>query len=61
MKLIMDKTESTDSWSRAPQLFKFLNWAQLERLLNWLAGINTHTFSVGEMLISRAVASVVCC
>jgi len=53
MKIIIDKMGSTDSWSRAAQPFKFLHWAQLERLLNWLAGIDTHTYSVAETLISR--------
>jgi hypothetical protein len=47
MKIIIDKMGSTDSWSRAAQPFK------LERLLNWLAGIDTHTYSVAETLISR--------
>jgi hypothetical protein len=53
MKIIIDKMGSTDSWPRAAQPFRFLHWAQLERLLNWLAGIDTDTFSVAETLISR--------
>lgn len=53
MKLIPAKMESTDRRPRAAQPFKFLHWAQLERLLNWLAGVDTHTFSVAETLISR--------
>jgi hypothetical protein len=56
MKIIMDKMESTHSWPRAAQPFKFLHWAQLERLLNWLAGIDTHTFSVAETLILQNLA-----
>jgi len=53
MKIVIDKMGSTDSWPRAAQPFKFLHWAQLERLLNWLAGIDTDTISVAETLISR--------
>ena len=53
MKIIIDKMRCTDSWSRAAQPFKFLHWGQFERLLNWLAGIDTDTFSVAETLISR--------
>ena len=57
MKIIMNKMGSPGSycgWSRAAQLCKFLHFrAQLEQLLNWLGGIDTHTFSVAEKLISR--------
>jgi hypothetical protein len=57
MKIIMNKMGSPGSycgWSPAAQLWKFLHFrAQLEQLLNWLGGIDTHTFSVAEKLISR--------
>ena len=49
----LGRAESYSAWSRSTQPFKFWHWAQLERLLNWLAGIDTRTFSVAETLISR--------
>jgi hypothetical protein len=56
MKIMINKMGSADSywgWFRRAQPFKFLQWAQLERLLNWLAGVDTRTFSGAEKLISR--------
>jgi hypothetical protein len=53
MKIIINKMGTADGWSRPAQPFKFLHWAKLERLLNWLAGIDTHTFSLAETLISQ--------
>ncbi len=54
----MNKMASGDSHCgrprRAAQPSNFLHfWDQLERFFNWLAGIDTHTFSVAEKLISR--------
>src|SRR4029077_2626896 len=57
MKIITNKMGSPDSycgWRRAAQPSKFLHFrAQLERLLNWLGGIDSDKFSVAEKLISR--------
>ena len=57
MKVIMNKMASAVSYRVCPrgaQPSKVLHFRdRLERLLNWLAGIDTHTFSVAEKVISR--------
>jgi hypothetical protein len=57
MKIIVKKMGSPDSYCgrcRAAQPSNFLHFrARLERLVNWLAGIDTNTFSAAEKLISQ--------
>jgi hypothetical protein len=57
MKMIMNKIGSPDSYCgrcRGAQPSNFLHFrAQLERLVNWLGGIDTNTFSAAEKLISQ--------
>ena len=61
MKVIMNKMASADSYCvypRGAQRSKVLHFrSQVERLLYWLAGIDNHTFSVAEKVISRNLPS----